>query len=111
MLGYQTIDGVPVTVNEWLLDEVLRGEWGYNGLLVTDWDNVGRMVWEQRVQPDFTSAAAAAIRARNDMIMTTPQFFDGAIEAVRPGLVAEAEIDDAVRRILTLKVDPRAAAE
>ena len=105
MLGYQTIDGVPVTVNEWLLDEVLRGEWGYNGLLVTDWDNVGRMVWEQRVQPDFTSAAAAAIRARNDMIMTTPQFFDGAIEAVRLGLVAEAEIDDAVRRILTLKVE------
>ena len=44
MLGYQSMDGVPITVNGWLLDEVLRGEWGYPGALVTDWDNVGRMV-------------------------------------------------------------------
>ena len=49
MLGYQTIDGVPITVNDWLLNDVLRGEWGYTGTLVTDWDNVGRMVWEQKV--------------------------------------------------------------
>ena len=44
MLGYQSIDGVPVTANAWLLDEVLKGEWGFTGMLVTDWDNVGRMV-------------------------------------------------------------------
>ncbi|MBC7291011.1 MAG: glycoside hydrolase family 3 protein, partial [Actinotalea sp.] len=43
MLGYQTVDGVPITVNQWLLSDVLRGEWGYTGTLVTDWDNVGRM--------------------------------------------------------------------
>ena len=49
MLGYQSMDGVPITVNDWLLNEVLRGEWGYTGTLVTDWDNVGRMVWEQHV--------------------------------------------------------------
>ena len=49
MLGYQSMDGVPITVNKWLLNEVLRGEWGYTGTLVTDWDNVGRMVWEQHV--------------------------------------------------------------
>ena len=49
MLGYQSIDGVPITVNDWLLNDVLRGEWGYTGTLVTDWDNVGRMVWEQQV--------------------------------------------------------------
>ncbi len=73
MLGYQSMDGVPVTVNDWLLTEVLRGEWGYTGTLVTDWDNVGRMVWEQRTQPDHTHAAAAAIRAGNDMVMTTPE--------------------------------------
>ncbi|WP_235915612.1 exo-beta-d-1,3/1,6-glucosidase [Puerhibacterium puerhi] len=105
MLGYQTMDGVPITVNEWLLDEVLRGEWGYTGTLVTDWDNVGRMVWEQKVQPDHTHAAAAAVKAGNDMVMTTPQFYEGALDAVARGLLAEKELDAAVARILTLKFE------
>lgn len=105
MLGYQSMDGVPITVNEWLLTDVLRGEWGYQGTLVTDWDNVGRMVWEQKVQPDFAAAAAAAVNAGNDMIMTTPQFFAGAQEAVADGRLEEAAIDAAVGRILTLKFE------
>jgi beta-glucosidase len=103
MLGYQSIDGVPITVNDWLLTDVLRGEWGYEGMLVTDWDNVGRMVWEQQVQPDYVAASAAAVRAGNDMIMTTAGFFAGAQEAVARGLIAEADLDAAVSRILTLK--------
>ncbi|GAB3166331.1 glycoside hydrolase family 3 N-terminal domain-containing protein [Myceligenerans halotolerans] len=105
MLGYQTIDGVPITVNNWLLSDVLRGEWGYTGTLVTDWDNVGRMVWEQRVQPDLTAAATAAVRAGNDMVMTTPGFFEGALAAIEEGRLASADLDDAVRRILTLKFE------
>jgi beta-glucosidase len=107
MLGYQSMDGVPITVNDWLLNDVLRGEWGYTGTLITDWDNVGRMVWEQRVQPDYAHAAAAAVRAGNDMIMTTPGFFEGALEAVERGLLQEDVFDEAVRRILTLKVELR----
>ena len=103
MLGYQSTDGVPITVNDWLLSEVLRGEWGYTGTLVTDWDNVGRMVWEQKVQPDHAHAAAAAVRAGNDMIMTTPGFYAGALEAVERGLLAEDAVDQAVARILSLK--------
>ncbi|RPF21123.1 glycoside hydrolase family 3 N-terminal domain-containing protein [Myceligenerans xiligouense] len=105
MLGYQTIDGVPITVNDWLLSDVLRGEWGYTGTLVTDWDNVGRMVWEQKVQPDLTAAAAAAVRAGNDMVMTTPGFFEGALAALEEGRLEPADLDDAVRRILTLKFE------
>lgn len=105
MLGYQSMDGVPVTVNDWLLNEVLRGEWGYTGTLVTDWDNVGRMVWEQKIYADHTQAAAAAVRAGNDMVMTTPQFFEGAQNAVAQGLLDEAGIDAAVRRVLTLKFE------
>ncbi|GAB2808558.1 exo-beta-d-1,3/1,6-glucosidase [Lentzea nigeriaca] len=105
MLGYQTTDGVPITVNSWLLDEVLRGEWGYQGTLITDWDNVGRMVWEQKLQPDYAHAAAAAVKAGNDMIMTTPQFFEGALQAVEEGLLDEKDLDQAVSRILTLKFD------
>ncbi|WP_329454033.1 glycoside hydrolase family 3 N-terminal domain-containing protein [Streptomyces sp. NBC_01497] len=105
MLGYQSMDGVPITVNNWLLNDVLRGEWGYTGTLVTDWDNVGRMVWEQRIHSDYAQAAAAAVRAGNDMVMTTPKFFDGAREAVEGGVLDEAEIDKAVRRILALKFE------
>ncbi|MFD5224283.1 glycoside hydrolase family 3 N-terminal domain-containing protein [Microbacterium sp. NPDC058342] len=105
MLGYQTMDGVPITVNEWLLDDVLRGEWGYTGTLITDWDNVGRMVWEQHVQPDYAHAATAAVHAGNDMIMTTPGFFEGALEAVAQGMLAEDAFDRAVERILTLKFE------
>lgn len=105
MLGYQSTDGVPITVNDWLLNDVLRGEWGYTGTLITDWDNVGRMVWEQKVQPDYAHAAAAAVRAGNDMVMTTPLFFEGALEAVARGLLAEDAFDAAVARILTLKFD------
>ncbi|GGY80135.1 beta-glucosidase [Streptomyces nitrosporeus] len=105
MLGYQSMDGVPVTVNDWLLNDVLRGEWGYTGTLVTDWDNVGRMVWEQKIYADHTQASAAAVRAGNDMVMTTPQFFEGAQDAIARGLLAEEDLDAAVRRVLTLKFE------
>ncbi|WP_062521262.1 glycoside hydrolase family 3 N-terminal domain-containing protein [Demequina silvatica] len=105
MLGYQSTDGVPITVNEWLLNDVLREEWGYTGTLITDWDNVGNLVREQRLFPDYAQAAAAAVTAGNDMIMTTPAFFQGAQDAVAQGLLEESRIDEAVARILTLKVE------
>ncbi|HZU94163.1 MAG TPA: glycoside hydrolase family 3 N-terminal domain-containing protein, partial [Microbacterium sp.] len=105
MLGYQTTDGVPITVNDWLLSDVLRGEWGYTGTLITDWDNIGRMVWEQHVQPDYTHAAAAAVKAGNDMVMNTPLFFEGALDAVEKGMLSSADFDAAVARILTLKFE------
>ena len=103
MLGYESIEGVPVTFNKWLLTDKLRGAWQYNGTLITDWDNVGRSVWEQHVKPDYVHAAADAVKAGNDLVMTTPQFYEGAIEAVKTGLLDESLIDDAVARILALK--------
>lgn len=72
MIGYQSVDGVPITANRWLLREVLREEWAYTGILVTDWDNVGRMVWEQKVCADHAEAAARAVHAGNDLVMATP---------------------------------------
>lgn len=105
MLGYQSTDGIPITVNDWLLNDVLRGEWGYTGTLITDWDNVGRMVWEQKVQPDYAHAAAAAVKAGNDMVMTTPKFYEGALEAIESGLLVEGDLDAAVSRILTVKFE------
>jgi len=105
MLGYQSMDGVPITANKWLLNDVLKKEWGFAGTLVTDWDNVGRMVWEQRVCADLSQASALAVQAGNDLVMTTPGFFEGAQAAVADGLLTEAEIDSAVRRILRLKFE------
>ena len=105
MLGYQSIDGVPVTANGWLLDDVLKQQWGFSGTLVTDWDNVGRMVWEQKVCVDDVEAAAVAVRAGNDLVMTTPAFFEAAQEAVARGLLDERQIDEAVRRILRVKLE------
>lgn len=105
MLGYQTMDGVPITTNDWLLSDVLRGEWNYTGTLITDWDNVGRMVWEQHLHADIAHAAAAAVTAGNDMVMNTPTFFEGALDAVAQGLLSEDAFDAAVERILTLKFE------
>ncbi len=103
MTGYQSMDGVPSTANKWLLRDVLKEEWGFKGVLVTDWDNVGRLVYEQKVAASYADAAITAIRAGNDLIMTTPQFYEGAIEAVRSGRLRESELDEPLRRLLALK--------
>lgn len=103
MTGYQSMEGVPSTANRWLLTEVLKDEWGFKGVLVTDWDNVGRLVREQRVCADFVEAASLAVRAGNDIMMTTPEFFEAAIQAVRSGQLAESEIEAACARFLALK--------
>lgn len=103
MTGYQSIDGLPSTANRWLLREVLKEQWGFEGILVTDWNNVGTLVTDQQVCANHAEAAALALRCGNDMIMATPEFFEGCQEAVRGGLLAESELDTVVRRVLSLK--------
>ena len=103
MTGYQSMEGVPSTCNHWLLTEVLKDEWGFKGVVVTDWNNVGRLVTEQKVCATYAEAAVAAVRAGNDIMMTTPEFYDGALEAVRSGMLDEAEIDAPCARLLALK--------
>ena len=103
MTGYQSIEGQPSTANRWLLTEVLKDEWGFRGVLVTDWDNVGRLVKEQRVCATYADAAVVAVRAGNDIMMVTPEFYEGALEAVRSGRLAETEIDGPCARLLALK--------
>lgn len=103
MTGYQSMEGIPSTANAWLLREVLRDEWGFEGLLVTDWDNVGRMVYEQRICASYEEAAVLAVRSGNDLIMATPRFREAALRALETGRLEESEIDVPVRRILRLK--------
>ncbi|AUX41537.1 beta-D-glucoside glucohydrolase [Sorangium cellulosum] len=103
MTGYQSMDGIPATANRWLMTEVLKEEWGFQGIVVTDWNNVGNLVLDQKVCKDMAEAAAVAVQSGNDLMMATPQFYEGAQEAVRRGLLSEAEIDAVVRRVLALK--------
>ncbi|MFO7584360.1 MAG: glycoside hydrolase family 3 N-terminal domain-containing protein [Anaerolineales bacterium] len=103
MTGYQSIEGVPSTCNHWLLTEVLKNEWGFKGVVVTDWNNVGRLIVEQKVCASFMEAAIVAVRAGNDVMMTTPGFYEGALEAVRIGSLDESEIDAPCARLLGLK--------
>jgi beta-glucosidase len=103
MTGYQSIEGLPSTANQWLLREVLKKEWGYKGFLVTDWENVTSMVTKQKICANAMEAAALAVRCGNDMMMASPEFYQGALDAVAAGLLDEALIDDSVRRILRAK--------
>jgi beta-glucosidase len=115
MTGYECIDGEPCTSNRWLMTGVLREEWGFDGVVVTDWDNVGRMVHQKKVSPDIADAAIRAVHAGNDLMMQTLSFYEQAVAAVKDGRIPMAEVDQAVRRILALKFklglfeDPRRA--
>jgi beta-glucosidase len=103
MTGYQTIDGVPCTTNAWLLKEVLKDEWGFEGFLVTDWDNIGRMHKEQKVCATMAEGAQQAVAAGNDMMMSTPSFYEEALHLARRGKLDLNQVEDACRRILRLK--------
>ncbi|MDD3118612.1 MAG: glycoside hydrolase family 3 N-terminal domain-containing protein [Victivallales bacterium] len=103
MTGYQSMEGLPSTANRWLLREVLKEEWGFDGILVTDWNNVGSMVETQRICPDYKTAAALAVQSGNDLMMSTPKFWQGCIDAVREGLLDETLVDEAVKRVLRIK--------
>jgi beta-glucosidase len=105
MTAYQSIDGLPCTASRWLLWEVLKEDWGFEGFVVTDWNNVERMHAEQKVYATMEEAVQAAAEAGNDMIMTTPAFYELAIELVRSGKLDVAHVDEACRRILRLKFE------
>jgi beta-glucosidase len=102
MSAYMDLNGVPATGNRWLLHDVLRKEWGFRGLVVSDWDSVPSLTTH-----GFASGPEdAAIRAAHagvDMEMTSTSFRTYLVDAVKKKLVAESTIDDAVRSILLAK--------
>ena len=105
MTAYQCIDGVACVVNRWLLTDVLRGEWGFNGFVVTDWNNVGRTHTEQGLYPSIEAAVPASIHAGNDMIMVTPEFYEAALSQIRKGNLAKEDVELACRRVLSHKFE------
>ena len=104
MTAYGSIDGTPFTASEKSLRTILREELGFDGFVVTDWDNVNSLVTKQHVAADLDEATLLAARAGNDMIMTTTAFYDSAIHLVKSGKLQEQVLDDAVRNILRIKV-------
>lgn len=103
MTAYHAVDGVPLTIHRELLTHVLKEELGFEGFVVTDWDNVRSLATRQKVAGDLREATRMAVTAGNDMLMSTPETYEELIAAVREGTLPESVLDGAVLRILTLK--------
>ena len=103
MTSFNDNDGVPSTGNTFVVKDVLRGEWGFDGLVVTDWDSMGEMI-AHGFGVDRKDVARKALEAGVDMDMMTYGFLSHLEELVKTGAVKEADIDNAVRNILRVKV-------
>jgi len=103
MAGYQSIDGNPASSNSKILREILKKELGFDGFVVTDWDNTGNLMSKQKIVNNMNEASGKVIEAGNDMIMNTPEFYKATLQLVENGKISEALIDDAVKRILYIK--------
>jgi len=103
MAAFTDVDGVPMHAHRRLLREVLKGEWGFDGVVVADWDGVGQLV-NQGVASDLRDAAAQAIVAGVDIDMVSGAYAAHLVELVESGEVPLELVDDAARRIIRLKI-------
>ena len=103
MTSFNDNDGVPSTGNTFILKDVLRDEWGFDGLVVTDWNSMGEMI-PHGFGVDRKDVACKAVNAGVDMDMMTFGFISHLEELVARGSVKESAIDEAVRHILRVKL-------
>ena len=103
MTSFNDNDGVPSTGNAFVVKDILRGEWGFDGLVVTDWDSMGEMI-DHGFGADRKDVAEKAINAGVDMDMMTFGFLSHLEELVKEGAVKQSAIDQAVRNILRIKI-------
>ena len=103
MTSFNDNDGVPSTGNVFLVKDVLRGEWGFDGLVVTDWNSMGEMI-NHGFGTDRKDVARKSLEAGVDMDMMTYGFLSHLEELVHSGAVKESAIDQAVRNILRVKI-------
>lgn len=101
MGSFNIVDGIPATANKWLLTDVLRDEWGFQGLLVTDYNSIAEMSIHG-VAP-LKEASVRALQAGTDMDMVSCGFLNTLEESLKEGKVTEAQIDAACRRVLEAK--------
>lgn len=102
MSSFNLVDGIPATANKWLLDDLLRGEWQYDGLVATDYGSIGEML-NHGVSASLQEASAQALLAGTDMDMCSQGFVHTLAQSLREGKVTEAAIDRACRRVLEAK--------
>ena len=102
MTSFNDVDGLPSTGNDWLLRNVLREEWGFDGMVVTDWNSSGEMIAHGFAE-DLKDATKISINAGVDMDMMSYGFIQHAKALVEEGKLSEQTIDAAVRNILRLK--------
>ena len=103
MTSFNDNDGVPSTGNTFVVKDVLRGEWGFDGLVVTDWNSMGEMI-NHGFGADRKDVAEKAVNAGVDMDMMTYGFLSHLEELVKSGAVKINTIDNAVRNILRVKM-------
>jgi beta-glucosidase len=104
MAAYNSLDGVPCSSNYWLLTEVLRKEWGFEGFVVSDYGSVSGILWRHWVANTGEEVAKLALEAGLEVELPRTEFYGDALErAVREGLVPMEVVDEAVRRVLRAK--------
>lgn len=101
MTSFNEIDGVPATVNRWLINDVLRKEWGFKGFVVTDYTSINEVI--DHGVGDLQTVSALALKAGVDMDMVGEGFLTTLKKSLAEGKVTQKEIDDACRRILEAK--------
>lgn len=102
MTSFNDNDGVPSTGNKFILKDVLRDEWGFDGIVVSDWASVGEMV-SHGFAKDAAEAAMKATNAGVDMDMVSNAYLTSLKQLIENGRVSQATIDNAVRHILRIK--------
>ena len=101
MASFNEVDGVPATANKWLMTDVLRGQWGFNGFVVTDYTGISEMI--DHGIGDLQTVSARAINAGVDMDMVSEGFVGTLKKSVQEGKVSMATLNTACRRILEAK--------
>ncbi|MFC6769084.1 glycoside hydrolase family 3 protein, partial [Natrinema soli] len=102
MNAYHDVDGIPCASDEWLLTDVLRGEWGFDGTVVSDYYSVEFLRSEHGIAADEREAGVAALEAGVDVELPyTDCYGDHLVDAVEAGELAEETVTEAARRVLT----------
>src|SRR5439155_14263582 len=105
MPSYNEVDGIPSHTNRWMLRDVLRGEWGFDGTIVSDWQAISQLAGRHRVAKDAADAARQALAATVDVELPDVETYHTLVAQVKAGKVPGAAIDDAVRRLLREKFE------
>ena len=102
MAGFNSLNAVPSSANPFTLTQILRREWGFQGIADSDWTSVGELV-PHGIANDSATAAKKALLAGLDMDMVSSFYHDNLASLVRGGQVPQSAVDEAVRRVLRVK--------